>query len=156
MMTRRPVDPGILLPSQRHRCRDLATKNSDKENTNIILLIYYCLDFFPPNPNTDQNMIPELKIWGPSFFPDLTFVDHARPAGSMGKQERERMRPGDTDTQGSGLLFLKVSPPLSLLGWEGRRMARVIDQSALTGTWLGGGMGVGVGSGQESWPFHME
>lgn len=71
-------------------------------------------------------------------------------------ENRERMRPGDTDTQGPGLVFLTVSPLLSLLGWEERKMARAIDQRALTGTWLGGGMGVGVGGGQESWPFHME
>ena len=53
------------------------------------------------------------------------------------------MRQGDTDTQDSSLLFLKVSPPLLLLGWKGRRMARAIDQNSLTGTWLGGWDGSG-------------
>lgn len=34
---------------------------------------------FPPNPNTDWNMGPELKIGGPSFLPHLNVVDPARP-----------------------------------------------------------------------------
>lgn len=79
-------------------------------------------------------------------------MDCTRPAGSVGKQERKRVRQEDTDTQGSSLLFLKVSPPLLLLGWKGRRMARAIDQSSLTGTWLGGGMGVGWGVGRSLGP----
>lgn len=66
------------------------------------------------------------------------------------------MRQGDTDTQDSSLLFLKVSPPLLLLGWKGRRMARAIDQNSLTGTWLGGvgwewGCGVGRSLGPSTW-----
>ena len=61
MMTQRPVDPGILLPPSDIDAETLQQRIVTKKRR-ISFYLFIIAWIFPPNPNTDWNMGPELKI----------------------------------------------------------------------------------------------